>query len=829
MKKSFTLVVFLLCFLGYCQKDTSSDSLQQWISKYHTISTLTYSPDTNFVLARKIYAGNNDTAVVLDAHRSHRSIATILKMPNNIFLKNSSLVSSGNGTVQFSNLYNSRTVKYDNVKLSEVLYDVNQYIILDRNGILSLYGPQSQLLQKLPNTTMFASDKNSLLFAVTKEEKGYKIVNVGSRKITTLYYTQLDIKQMMLSPSGKNLTLVLSDANRKLKMVFLETESGKHTIPSQIPPSKADFIEVNEIQNGKAYLITLANRNRKPADKFIDIWYGSDNNLGSKQAGTTQYIYYLWKPKEEQAFKLPESYPIYSIIDSDRYVIAFNPLEEFKNLTLHPLLNVQLYDVSTGSFTEIFHQVAKDLVHSSNGRFIMAFEPKTKKWNIYDIASSRITLIEKAGLQNPTFSSDFTNVFFESRNDIWIYDIKKRRLSPIGISPATEGTIVNAIRKTTNAVYGIKMSMAPLGAPLLIKLQDRASNSTAYHTYLAGRTKIAVRWTKNRIKEIKYDTHLKNFLTLEENFNMAPKILSAKFGATKKNELLAVKDKTAQTLKQDVVEFKNSIGTPLKGILYYPVDYSPSKSYPMVVYIYQIKSNLSNMYAMPANEPTGVNRRTLLEHGYFVYEPDIIFDARGTGLAALDCVHSALNAISLNKAIDKNKIGLTGHSMGGYETNFIATHSNRFAAFISGAGKSDIVSSYFSYDYHEQKPNLTRFEVGQYDFRKPFTADKELYIWNSPIHYVENVKAPVLLWTGVKDDIVPPQQTMEFFMGLKRNDLPVIALFYQQKEHDLGWNTTESKDMSRRALDWWNYFLKNKMETPWIRTELKARQSLNLK
>jgi len=83
------------------------------------------------------------------------------------------------------------------------------------------------------------------------------------------------------------------------------------------------------------------------------------------------------------------------------------------------------------------------------------------------------------------------------------------------------------------------------------------------------------------------------------------------------------------------------------------------------------------------------------------------------------------------------------------------------------------------------------------------------------------VKAPVLIWNGVKDDIVPAEQAMEFFMGLKRNNLPTIALFYQQREHDLGWNTKESMDMNRRSLEWWDYFLKNKTNIPWIEKEIK--------
>src|SRR5690606_32843222 len=104
-----------------------------------------------------------------------------------------------------------------------------------------------------------------------------------------------------------------------------------------------------------------------------------------------------------------------------------------------------------------------------------------------------------------------------------------------------------------------------------------------------------------------------------------------------------------------------------------------------------------------------------LEKGYFVYLPDIVYGKKGTGLSALDCVHHALDALKEKTSIDNNKIGLIGHSHGGYETNFIATHSNRFATYISGAGTSDIVRSYFSYNYNFSNPFYFQYENGQYE------------------------------------------------------------------------------------------------------------------
>lgn len=822
MKKILIFLLILLNIIGNCQSRVSYDTLQQWISRYHTINNLTYSPDTNFVAMRKIYSTNSDTAVVLDANRINNQMVTILKMPNNIFLKNSSLFSYGNGIAQHSNLHKKSTVKYENVRFADILFELNQYLIMDKSGTLKLYGSANELLQSVANSQMFTTDKKNLLFLNFKEGTINKVARIDSDKKVILFETQKEITQMLLPPSGKDLILCITDPKtRKLQLVFIDTQYGKQIILSGIEPQKADFVEVSPVKDGKAYFITFASRRKPSKENFLDIWYGRDNNLGAKQAGSTDYLYYLWSKDTNRTYQLPNTYPIYSNIDSERYVLAFNPLEEFKNLTLHPFLNLKLYDTLRGTFTEIFHQVTKDIVHSSDGRFIIALNPKDQKWNLYEVEIDRHIIIDNQSLQNPTFSEDFKNILFESSNDVYIFDIKSQTLFPAGISKEQEARILNAERRTTNPVFGFKMNMFSSKRPLLIRTVNKISNSSTYSSFYKAKIKTVIPTTKNRIKDIKYDQDLKNLVTIEENYNMAPKIFSSKAGSKKKIEIFTTKDKTGQTLKQEIIQYKNSLGIPLKGVLYYPTGYDQSKKYPMVVYIYQIKSTLSNFYSLPANEPTGVNRRTLLEHGYFVYEPDIVFDGGGPGLAALDCINSALDALSTYTAINKNKIGLTGHSLGGYETNFIATHSDRFAAFITGAGYSDITSRYFSYDYHEQKPNHTRFETGQYEMNKPFSEDKQLYLKNSPINYVEMVKAPVLIWNGVKDDIVPAEQAMEFFMGLKRNNLPTIALFYQQREHDLGWNTKESMDMNRRSLEWWDYFLKNKTNIPWIEKEIK--------
>ena len=85
----------------------------------------------------------------------------------------------------------------------------------------------------------------------------------------------------------------------------------------------------------------------------------------------------------------------------------------------------------------------------------------------------------------------------------------------------------------------------------------------------------------------------------------------------------------------------------------------------------------------------------------------------------------------------------------------------------------------------------------------------------------DKLSAPILLWTGLKDRNVVPEQTMEFYMALRRSSKQVVALLYPDNGHDLGIGTQEARDLNSRILEWWDYFLKEKSEPRWISKEMK--------
>src|SRR5690606_5483422 len=120
--------------------------------------------------------------------------------------------------------------------------------------------------------------------------------------------------------------------------------------------------------------------------------------------------------------------------------------------------------------------------------------------------------------------------------------------------------------------------------------------------------------------------------------------------------------------------------------------------------------------------------------GYFVYLPDNRIGEKGPGISSLISIENSLKAINL-EAINRDKIALIGHSFGGYVTNFIATHSDLFATYISGAGKSDLIHSYYSFNYSFLFPEYQRMESPIYNMIQPFSENKSLYVNNNPIYF----------------------------------------------------------------------------------------------
>jgi dipeptidyl aminopeptidase/acylaminoacyl peptidase len=266
--------------------------------------------------------------------------------------------------------------------------------------------------------------------------------------------------------------------------------------------------------------------------------------------------------------------------------------------------------------------------------------------------------------------------------------------------------------------------------------------------------------------------------------------------------------------KAELVEYKNSHGDRLQGALYYPATYEKGKPYPLIVQIYEIESNQLHNWTAPSERAT-YNATVWTQHGYFVFRPDIVFKPRDPGISALDCVTSGVKKVLASGMIDAQHVGLTGHSWGGYETTFILTHSDLFAAGAVGGALTNLSSSVGEIYWNTGAPETNHVEVSQERMQVPLYEDPTAYIRNSATFVANKLAAPLLMEVGDHDGASDWHQDIEFYNAARRAGKPCLMLVYEGENHSVAQKANQI-DYHRRINAWFDHYLKGAPAEPWM-------------
>ena len=264
-----------------------------------------------------------------------------------------------------------------------------------------------------------------------------------------------------------------------------------------------------------------------------------------------------------------------------------------------------------------------------------------------------------------------------------------------------------------------------------------------------------------------------------------------------------------------LVDYSCDQGAKSQAALFLPANYEPGKKYPTVVYIYEKLSQQMNTYGQPVIDDR-FNRSVYNSNGYAVLTPDITYKLDNPGKSAVDCVVPALKAAIAGGVVDADKVGLQGHSWGGYETAYLVTQTNMFKTAMAGAPLTDLVSMYSSIYWNTGSANQPIFEGSQVRFTSGYMDNPEPYIRNSPVYQAQNVKTPLLILHNDKDGAVDFTQGIEYYNTLRRLHKPVVMLEYKGENHHLA-KPENSKDLLVRMREYFDYYLKGAPEPAWLR------------
>ncbi|WP_029423175.1 alpha/beta hydrolase family protein [Alicyclobacillus macrosporangiidus] len=237
-----------------------------------------------------------------------------------------------------------------------------------------------------------------------------------------------------------------------------------------------------------------------------------------------------------------------------------------------------------------------------------------------------------------------------------------------------------------------------------------------------------------------------------------------------------------EVVEPEVFFYTSEDGWQVQGFVLKPVGFEPGKKYPVILeihggphamyaysFFHEMQWFAAEGYAVVYVNPRGSS-------GYGQEFVNAVRHHYGEKDAA-DILNGLDAALEKFDFLDGDRVAVTGGSYGGFMTNWLVGHTDRFFAAVSQRSISNWISFYGVSDIG---PRFTETEVGGdvlHDFDKLWKA--------SPLAYADNVKTPLLLKHGENDLRCPIEQAEQFYTAIKRNGGEVELFRVPNASHDL--------------------------------------------
>lgn len=285
-------------------------------------------------------------------------------------------------------------------------------------------------------------------------------------------------------------------------------------------------------------------------------------------------------------------------------------------------------------------------------------------------------------------------------------------------------------------------------------------------------------------------------------------------------------------LTSELINYKQLDGTMSQGILYKPEDFDPHKKYPIIFNYYEALSHRLYEFPSPDNTSGNINIPWFVSRGFLVFTPDIYYHSKNirfqtAGESAYNSIISSAQYLSKLSCVDQKHMGISGHSFGGGETNYLVTHTHLFIAANEAAGDSDPLSAYLSLvpfatvNWLENTEKQGTYESGHGSFYGTPWQQPNLFRRNSSVLNADKTTTPLLIMHNKKDNQIQWRQGVEMYLALRRLNKKVWLLQYDNGGH--GPNGKDAVDYTIRLTQFFDYYLKGAPPTLWMTTGVPAR------
>lgn len=258
-----------------------------------------------------------------------------------------------------------------------------------------------------------------------------------------------------------------------------------------------------------------------------------------------------------------------------------------------------------------------------------------------------------------------------------------------------------------------------------------------------------------------------------------------------------------------------------KGLLVFPDNFDPNKKHPLLVNFYERSSQNLHRHRAPYAHRSTINYAYYASKGYVIFNPDVYYENGYPGKSSEIAVLSGIQSLIDKGFIDKDRIGVQGHSWGGYQVAHLLTKTDMFACAESGAPVVNMISAYGGIRWGSGMSRQFQYEKTQSRLGATLWEDPELYIENSPVFNLDKVNTPVLILHNDEDGAVPWYQGIEYFVGLRRLGKPSWMLNYNDEPHwPVKWQNR--LDFNMRMEQFFDHYLLDAPMPRWMKRGVPA-------
>jgi len=687
--------------------------------------------------------------------------------------------------------------------------------------------------------------KNSVLAVSVKDSSGSQVFlhnALTHRNITLLRNNDCKYTRLLWSDSGNALVFIEQSGKKSLIHHYNILDSVITSVDVEMTWPPVDFTlmirDLSISSDGSRVMFSRGKDYRSMINESPQIWNTQD-----------PWIYPRIKNfnESERSLKLTlwdiQTGKMLEITDEETPDAKYNP--NYQNALVYNKLiyepqykqetDVDLY-IKNLDLGEKHLVVRKQYTYfgfvklSPTRRYVTYF--KDKNWWVYDSKShNTVNLTEGLSLHfertdddpkddkepygNPGWTENEEYIILYDRYDIWLMTpdgCKKERITHGREHKIRYRLCLETIRNDRNylkQLAGWSGVCLDLNKLTLLNIQGD-DFQTGY----------AILRTNKKVEIILYDPGAKDGTLFSDDkkqivfkrskFNIPPSIYVLDLEIKKEKQLYQsnVSLLNYDLGRDELLIYRNGRNFRLSGVLIYPAHFDPDRKYPMIVDIYEKNSSLVNSFNPPSNyEEAGFNILRYVTNNYFVLLPDIEYKIGKPGNSALKAVAGLTEKVLEKNFIDRKRVGLIGHSFGGYEAAFIATQTEMFSAVVAGAPITDLPSWYHDIQWEGwDTEQMWRTENHQLRMGGSYYDLKNQYRNNSPLQKVEKLKTPLLLWTGKTDYNVNWYQGVYMFMAMKRLNKEGKLLLFNDEGHTMA-KLENKKRLAEEIYNWFNYYL----------------------